>query len=378
MLFLLGCATAPFGRETVDGADVILSAEVGLGTWADAEGADVLLGATPVAGCIEDCPGTQRVTLDANAHSGGLGSVCDYPDAPQPRFIGDLTGDGQPEFASGQTEENDARMFGGDTCSPAAIAWLDVGSPLLALGSIAAENVVFGAPDLGAVYLFPGDRRGGTTLGEGAAALTVATGDTLLGAAGATADLDGDGLDDLVVTGSRVWVFTNAGGFERATDAADAAGPGWSAEDGHGLDVADIDGDGHLDVLTGDTTGNVVSVLHGPVTGALSAWATITGAGAFGADVAADGDVNGDGSPDVLIGTPDANDGRGGAWLVLGPVGSGAYAVSEDDGEFVGLEDGGAVGATVLMPGDGDADGLADLALVAPGFGGVYVFRGRE
>jgi 2-methylcitrate dehydratase PrpD len=76
-----------------------------------------------------------------------------------------------------------------------------------------------------------------------------------------------------------------------------------------GLAIGDMNNDGHLDVVTADSTGNTVSVRLGDGLGNLSQTPTATGAlGSIGTAVAL-ADMNGDGNLDVVVarGTTAAN-----------------------------------------------------------------------
>ncbi len=88
------------------------------------------------------------------------------------------------------------------------------------------------------------------------------------------------------------------------------------------------------------------------------------------------GDFNGDGLPDVAIGSPFINNRRGGAAVFFGTRDAInlteqeiRYAELPERGLgviFVGQRDGDLAGARVVGPGDVDGDGLADLMIAAP------------
>ncbi|MCP4591643.1 MAG: VCBS repeat-containing protein [bacterium] len=127
---------------------------------------------------------------------------------------------------------------------------------------------------------------------------------------GALADLDRDGwLDFVVANGNdmalqRVTVYYNNG------DGTYPATPDWSSSDtaynGH-LDVADVNGDGWLDVAVGHlgefTTQEPIARLYLNSNGILSSlpdWTADIDGNAFSV---AFGDVNNDGRPDLAVGT---------------------------------------------------------------------------
>lgn len=150
-------------------------------------------------------------------------------------------------------------------------------------------------------------------------------------------DLDGDGIDELAVGApgdddrGAVWVlFMEAGG--RVRD-----------------DQKISDGRGDLDsnLRNGDGFG--------------SALATVT---------PAQGDFNADGIADLLVGLP-GRGGSGAVWMLyLDSTGRviNKQRISESHGEFRGdLDDGDRFGSAIAVIGDLDGDGVADLAVGAPG-----------
>ena len=162
-----------------------------------------------------------------------------------------------------------------------------------------------------------------------------ATGTGIAGTA-AIADLNGDGVPDLLVrSGLTLSVFLGdgKGGFGAATNFPAGSGA-------QGLAVADLNGDGRLDVVVANAIDNTVSVLLGD------------GLGGFGARSAfatgltpvrpAIGDLNGDGHPDLVV----ANNGSNTVSVLLGN-GDGTFAAKTD------------IVAASALPIDGAA--LADL-----------------
>ncbi len=226
-------------------------------------------------------------------------------------------------------------------------------------------------------------------------------------------DVDGDGLDDLLVganeavregpTGGRVYLLSAASlakdGSELALEDAllTIGSVTGGAALGSGMSRAgDHDGDGVGDLLLGapnweyaggaflvpgsaatatpgdhDITDLALATLHGPGDGYDD----------IGAAVAGGEDFDGDGHADLLLGgwqsTGDAGD-CGRAWLVPGPV-LADLSLEDVDTVVEGEEDGHRLGWALANAGDTDGDGLADWWVAAPYAGGedrgeVYLF----
>ena len=256
----------------------------------------------------------------------------------------------------------------------------------------------------GIVYLFSGASPTSTSADDADIALYGdGPGDRTLtfGAAVATADLNGDGQDDLLVSApnyysselggdSAVMVFygplsgvTFASGADHIlyapyTDGADLGGyPNSLAVTG------DNDGDGYPDFAAGspDRTGDIsygysAGMAYGVGGGQLSVFPTqetslffadwradaSEGAMLLGYAVSGAGDVDGDGNDDVLIGAPGNgvySSTGGSALLYYGPV-SGDLTDTDADVELYGNSDSWYFGASLAV-GDLDGDGLSEL-----------------
>jgi hypothetical protein len=170
---------------------------------------------------------------------------------------------------------------------------------------------------------------------------------------------------------------------------ADAVINGESASQYLGTGVhsaGDLDEDGNADFMMGDASGYWY-VFSGPASGtyvASDADVVLYGASGGLSDVAAPGDMNGDGVPDLFLGESGAQ----AAYTLLGPiVGDVALGdVPSQVSRWVGITTYGldGTGARVHALGDLDDDGLMDAGFIATGddnggnaSGGFYVVRGR-
>ena len=190
------------------------------------------------------------------------------------------------------------------------------------------------------------------------------------------ADLDGDGKPDLVVVngaGNSISLYRNistngtltVGSFSPRVDLATPSGPFL-------LTVADVDGDGKLDIIVSDYNGSLVSVYRNTSTpGDLSSNSFAlrvdfgTGARPQGVEVR---DLDGDGRPDLLV----ANSGDGTVSILRNTGGTGSlttnsFALKVDIATGSGCDS--------VAVGDLDGDGKPDVVAVNSGNNTLSLLR---
>lgn len=237
-------------------------------------------------------------------------------------------------------------------------------------------------------------------------------------------DVNGDGLDDIIVgasgadnngrssSGSAYVVFGKAS-TERVElsrfDAGTQGGAGFRIDGARGRDllgdevdgVGDLNGDGLDDVAaaspfaagvyvvfgkTDNMAVDLVSFDVGLVANRGFRIDTAVCETSTGVSVAGAGDVNGDAVPDVLVGVVPSDSATGSAFLVFGKSDSLSVDVREpgDWGfRMKGILSGEAVGYSVSGAGDVNGDDQEDLLVGAPdlyraGLGGAYVVFGKS
>lgn len=217
------------------------------------------------------------------------------------------------------------------------------------------------------------------------------------GSAVAAGDVDGDGKADIIVGArgdggfGRVHVFSGADGA--LLYALDTPNPLGDEQFGSALAAADLSGDGKADIVVGtaETVGATTQEGHaylfaGADGSLIHTFATPNpqpgGGNQFGASLAA-GDVNGDGTPDVIVGaygeTVGANTYEGRAYVFSGTDGALLYTLGTPNPDAANF---GAAVAAGDVNGDGKADIIVGAHRETVGAnayqGRAYVFSGLD
>jgi hypothetical protein len=218
-------------------------------------------------------------------------------------------------------------------------------------------------------------------------------------------DVNGDGISDVIVGANqydngqsnegRAYVYHGSASGLSTTPAWTAESNQSEAQFGSGVSTAgDVNGDGFSDVIVGaEQYDNVPAdegrayVYHGSASGlaATAAWTAESNqsGSAFGAEVSAAGDVNGDGFSDVIVGARFFDSGQtdeGRAYVYHGSAtGLAAAAAWVRESNQEGAVFGNAVGTAGDVNGDGFSDvivGAAGYDNIESGEGQAYVYHG--
>ena len=274
----------------------------------------------------------------------------------------------------------------GSTSSYAGVAASSAGD----INADGYDDILVGAHNYashGAAHLVYGPTSGVVSLASADATIESVRGDYAGSAVCGPGDMNGDGSDDLAVGASsatnsgsvpgEAYVFLGpVSGSLLLTDADMAL---YSSLSGGGLGetlaaAGDMDLDGLPDLLvdayqdsSGATSGGgayLVSYNSGAMDVATSQAHLVGIADYDHAGYAMDGgsDVDGDGWNDVLVGTY-SNDR---SWLLYGPL-SGTISLDDADAIFLAETSGDWAGYAVALPGDTDLDGYGDLLIGAWG-----------
>lgn len=195
--------------------------------------------------------------------------------------------------------------------------------------------------DAGAAYVVSGPVIGSVPVGTATAKLLPEGPGAQVGSVSAAGDVDGDGVGDVVVgseqhdargdSTGKVYVLSGplVGSVDLASSAAAFVGPFAGSRAGHSVAAAgDVNRDGFADLLVG--------------------------------------------APGVTVGPDDE---VGAAYLIFGPVG-GQQGLELADVQLLGGSPGDMAGTAVAAAGDVDGDGLPDLLVGASGHNAAYLVLG--
>ncbi len=326
--------------------------------------------------------------------------------------LGDTDGDGRPDVLATNSRD-EALLFVAAAPGVASTVYVDLNSftgDAAWLGDIQGngrDSAILGArfddlayTDAGSVFLFadtPGAVESATVA---MATLTGESASDRVGGAITSLDVDGDGLEDVIV-GSRyhdgykgrayVNLAPHAGVIDLGTSDGIIDSTYWGEFGGSVTDMGDLDGDGLDDFAVGAPSADGYVVSSGvvyvytqmPGPAALSSDADFTFFGGnygekFGTGVANVGDLNGDGADDVAIGAIEYAtvpvDDNGAVYLFYGPFASQTFPF--DAGAFLIGEVNSDVGDVIAGVGDVNVDGYGDMVVSASLDGEVFVLFG--
>lgn len=285
-------------------------------------------------------------------------------------WAGDVNGDGADEFVSGAPGRGKIHLYDGASKSLISeySGGIRLGTSMVALGDVNLDGIT----DIAAGSPYINGNTGEVKVLSGADFSELYT---LSGTYASqyfawnlarTDDNDGDGLPDLLVfcydgDGS-VRVHNGAVGFLRF----EVFGSPGMEFGGAVAGIHDFDGDGHADFLVGapEAAGGGLVTMYSGANGSVLATLSEAGSERFGDSLAALGDIDGDGIPDLAVGAPDTTK--------FGVRGVGEMRVySGADLSLLRHRSGSAylqkLGAHIADAGDYDEDGFADFLVSSPG-----------
>lgn len=323
--------------------------------------------------------------------------------------VGDVNGDGYPDVLLGAG----SRIFVypgshlGASVVPSQTIIVagagSLGSSIAWLGDVNGDGIgdfASGAPSgAGAVHVFYGSATGPASSASDWSVAGTESGQGLGTTVAAAGDVNGDGYADLLVgaerydgsrsdQGQALLYLGSAAGLEDEA-AWSVTGGQTNAFLGAALaGVGDVDGDGYDDVMVGaygydeaETDGGAAWLYRGQADGLSTSpsW-TLYGdqdRAYAGSAVAGAGDVDGDGLPDVLVGSSGYDDrylNGGRIQLFTGAAGG---LSSEAFDELQGTENNAGYGELLLGGADFDGDGIGDMVVKSSLYLYVYTLNER-
>ena len=274
--------------------------------------------------------------------------------------VADVNGDGKLDVLTANYNSSTASvLLGTGTGTFGAAATYSTGPNSTPAGIAVADVNGDGKPDL--LTANQGSSTVGVLLGTGtgtfgaAATYSMGTGSQPISLA--VADVNGDGKLDVLTAnygGNTAGVLLGTGTGSFGTAATFSTGFGSTP---YSIAVADVSGDGKLDVLTANISSDNVAVLLGTGTGSFGSVALYNTGNNSGPRSLAVADVNGDGRPDALVANNATTiSGNGAAGVLLG-TGTGSF------GPIATYPSGAVTYPRGIAVADVNGDGKPDLAL---------------
>ncbi|MCB0793320.1 MAG: FG-GAP repeat protein, partial [Flavobacteriales bacterium] len=237
----------------------------------------------------------------------------------------------------------------------------------------------------------------GSAIGPGASPDLVLEANSAGGALGTSVasagDVNGDGYADVIIgapnigTGGRIFVHHGGPAGLNPVASRILNGPAGSQFGTSVHTTGDINSDGYADIIIGAPGGGLAMIYLGSAAGiGTGIHATLNDGSAadlFGASVGTAGDVNGDGFSDVIVGSPEQENGQVNEGMVFIYHGSELGIVTPFATSLEINSANARFGTSVAGAGDTDGDGFYDVVVGAPLYsngqideGAAFVFYG--
>ena len=327
---LAGASLAPAGDQNGDGYDDFFVGAIGNEAVSGGKGAVYLLHG-PVTGRVELADADVKLWSASKEYGGDELST------------GDFDGDGVLDLAVGAPDYGPASE----------------GRVYVLTGPVCSSGNLYGYEFLGAEHSWAGD-------------IITFAGDT-----------NGDGLEDLSISApgwgwedydynfhriGAVYLITDIPNSPTWLDDAELSIYGWEGAVSGGYATGDVNGDGYDDWAVSAETGSGwgTHLFYSPVTGSVDVEdadaVVIDGRSVVVADV---GDLDGDGTGDLVVGAPwdsDSTDWKGAVYVFHGPL-RGSVEATDASLVLLGPSDGFRAGAPVVASEDFNGDSVRDLVV---------------